>query len=97
MDSKIFEVRSVGGTSNVLAVKLGSDNVAERRILETQGFASGSGLVLLLTLKPHPVHASYDPVRWMTGEGVAADWPMLHVHRELGNDGHSLTPARSST
>lgn len=83
MDSKILEVKSVGGTAYVLAVKLASDNVAERRILEKQGFASDRGHVLVATLKPRPIDATYDAHDWHTGEGVQGDWPMLWVHKQI--------------
>lgn len=82
MEAKVFRVRSVGGTAAVLAVRLSSEDEQVQTIIEEQGF-QGDGNVLVATLRPRPISATYSAHDWQTGEGVHADWPMLYVHKQI--------------
>jgi hypothetical protein len=85
MDAKLLKVLSIDGESVVIAVKLAAGTEEEQEIVAARNFQiEGGKQVMVITLRPRPISATYDPFDWRNGDmGVAADWPMFWAHKQI--------------
>lgn len=93
MEAKVLRVASVGGESAVIAIKLSEGSEDEREIVASKNFQIDGGRdIMVVTLKPRPISATYDPFDWKNGDvGVEADWPMLYVHKQIETNWDDLS------
>lgn len=74
MTVKTFEVRDVGTTVPVLALKLGARDARDRWILDRTGYETPEAYVILLRL--NPIEGQYDPYEWTYGRTLR----IAHFH-----------------
>ena len=79
MEIKIFDLRDSGTESGAFAIRLEGDTELERDVLARRGF--GEKQILVGTIGPAPIEATYDAHHWRNGEHVRQSETMFRAHK----------------
>ena len=90
METKIFDVRDSGTEMGAFAIRLDPGTDLERDVLERRGFRGGVGLIVG-TLGPAPIEATYDRFHWDAGEHVRSNRTMFRAHSLIASRWDDLT------